>query len=104
VSIRDEGVTADELARAKEHVKGRMVLGLEATGSRMSRLARGVLFGVPVLSIDEMLERVDAVTLDEVAELGRELYDPTRLAAACVGADEECFRTAAGSVSEALAA
>ena len=40
VSLRDEGVGADELARAKEHVKGRMVLGLEATGARMSRLAR----------------------------------------------------------------
>jgi predicted Zn-dependent peptidase len=104
VSVRDAGISDDELGRAKEHVKGRMVLGLEATGSRMSRLARGILFGVPVLSLDEMLERVDAVTSEEVAELAAELYDPERLAAACVGPDEECFRTAAGSVSEALVA
>ena len=51
----------EELERAKEHVKGRMVLGLEATGARMTRLARAILFDVPLLSLDEMLERVDAV-------------------------------------------
>ncbi len=104
VKLRAEGVGEDELARAKEHVKGRMVLGLEATGARMGRLARGILFDVPLLSMDEMLARVDAVTADEVAELAGEVYDPESLAAACVGADEECFRTAAGSVSEALVA
>jgi predicted Zn-dependent peptidase len=104
VKLRDEGVGDDELARAKEHVKGRMVLGLEATGSRMGRLARSVLFDIPLLSVDEMLERVDAVTADEVAELSNEVYDPARLAAACVGPDEDCFRTAAGSVSATLVA
>ncbi len=103
-SVQTAGIGDDELTRAKEHVKGRMVLGLEATGARMGRLARGVLFDVPVLSLDEMLERVDAVTSDEVAALARELYDPSRFAAACVGPDEECFTTAAGSVSEALVA
>jgi predicted Zn-dependent peptidase len=104
VSIRDHGIDAEELARAKEHVKGRMVLGLEATGSRMSRLARGILFDIPLLSLDELLESVDAVSADEVGQLARELYDPANFAAACVGPDEDCFRTAAGSVSEALVA
>jgi predicted Zn-dependent peptidase len=104
VKLRDEGVGDEELARAKEHVKGRMVLGLEATGARMGRLARSMLFDIPLLSIDELLERVDAVSAEEVAELAQDLYDPGNLAAACVGADEECFRTAAGSVSEALVA
>ncbi|MDX6584178.1 MAG: hypothetical protein QOI10_3362 [Solirubrobacterales bacterium] len=104
LKLRDEGVDADELARAKEHVKGRMVLGLEATGARMGRLARSILFDVPLLSIDELLARVDSVSADEVGELAAQLYDPAGLAAACVGADEECFRTAAASVSEALVA
>ena len=104
VSLRDEGVGADELARAKEHVKGRMVLGLEATGARMSRLARSVMFDIPVLSLDQMLDRVDAVDTDGVAALAAELYDPAGLAAACVGPDESCFRKAAGSVSESLVA
>jgi predicted Zn-dependent peptidase len=104
VKLRDEGVGEEELARAKEHVKGRMVLGLEATGARMGRLARSILFDIPLLSLDEMLERVDAVSSDEVAALASELYDPAGLAAACVGPDEDCFRTAAAHVSEALVA
>jgi predicted Zn-dependent peptidase len=100
--LSTDGVTEEELVRAKEHVKGRMVLGLEATGARMSRIARGILFDVPILSLDELLGRVDAVTTDDVAELASDLYQPRQLAAACVGPDEDCFRTAAGHVSEAL--
>jgi predicted Zn-dependent peptidase len=102
--IRDEGATLEELERAKEHVKGRLVLALEATGARMSRAARSILFDVPLLSIDEMLARVDEVTAEEVARLANELYDPRRLSAACIGPAEERFREATASVSEALAA
>ncbi len=104
VRLRDEGVSAEELDRAKEHVKGRMVLGLESTGARMGRIARSTLFDVPLYSLDELLARVDAVEVAEVAELAAELYDPAGLAAACVGPDEERFRSAAGTVSETLVA
>ena len=103
-SLRDHGVTADELTRGKEHVKGRMVLSLESTGARMARLARSILFDVPLYSIDELLARVDAVDADDMAELAGELYDPERLSAACIGPDEERFTSAAESVSEALVA
>jgi predicted Zn-dependent peptidase len=104
VRLRDEGVSAEEIDRAKEHVKGRLVLGLEATGARMARIARGILFDVPLLSLDELLERIDGVEAAELAELAEELYDPAKLAAACVGPDEQRFRSAAGHVSEQLAA
>jgi predicted Zn-dependent peptidase len=102
VRLRDEGVSAEEVERAREHVKGRLVLGLEATGSRMTRIARGILFDVPLLSLDEILERVDAVDAEQLADLARELYDPESLAAACIGPDQQPFRAAAGHVSEAL--
>jgi predicted Zn-dependent peptidase len=101
-SLRDQGVSTEELARAKEHVKGRMVLVLEATGARMSRLARAILFDVPLLSLDQMLERVESVGEEDVAELATELYDPERLSAACIGPNEEHFKEATASVSEAL--
>lgn len=101
--LQAEGVSVDELERAREHVKGRMVLGLEATTARMSRIARAILYDVPLLSLDEMLARVGAVTQDDLAELAAELYDPTRLSAACVGSSEERFREAVAPVSEALA-
>ena len=83
--LGSEGVTEEELKRAKEHVKGRMVLGLESTSARMGRLARNILFEIPMLSLDEMIARVDAITLDDVAALAAELYDVDSLAAACVG-------------------
>lgn len=104
VLLRGQGVSDEELARAKEHLKGRMVLGMESTGARMARLARSLLFEIPLLSVDEMLERVDAVTADDVAGLAGELYDPAGLSAACIGPSEERFRSAAASVSESLAA
>jgi predicted Zn-dependent peptidase len=104
LALRDGGVSAEELSRAKESVKGRLVLGLEATAARMSRCARSILFGVPLLSLDELLERVQAVSADDVAELARELYDPARFSAACIGPEEERFRTAVESVSPALLA
>ena len=103
-SLRTEGVSDDELQRGKEHVKGRMVLGLEATAARMSRISRAILYGVPLLSLDEMLARVDAVTSSALAELAQELYAPPQLSAACIGPQEERFRAALAPVDEALAA
>lgn len=99
-----EGVSADELERAKEHVKGRMVLGLESTSARMSRIARATLFDVPLHSLDEMLALVDGVDQSAIDELVEELYDPARFSAACVGPEEDLFREALGPVSDGLVA
>ena len=103
-SLRSTPVGAEELARAKEHVKGRTVLVLESTSARMSRNANAVLFGLPLLDLDEIIARIDAVTIDDVAGLAAELYAPERISAACIGADEGCFRTAVAPVSAALTA
>lgn len=102
--IQREPVTADELDRAREHVKGRLVLAGESTAARMSRIARAVLHDLPLLSLDEMLARVDAVNVDDVSSLAGELYAEERLSAAAVGRDQDRFRAAVGPVSEALAA
>ena len=102
--LREGGLAGEELARAKEHVKGRMVLGMESTAARMSRISRSTLFDLPLLSLDEMLAEVDAVDEQQVGELTAELFDPQRFSAACIGKDEDCFRKAAGAVSEALVA
>jgi predicted Zn-dependent peptidase len=95
--------TPEELARSKENVKGRTVLGLESTSARMNRLGSSVLAGLPVLSVDEIIEHVDAVTMDDVRELAAELFAPERLSAAGVGADESAFRRALEPISPALA-
>jgi predicted Zn-dependent peptidase len=102
--VAAEGITSEELERARENVKGRTTLSMESTLARMNRLGSSVLMGVPVLTLDEVLAALDAVTLDDVAKLAAELYAPERLSAAGVGASEDTFRAALAPVSEALAA
>jgi predicted Zn-dependent peptidase len=102
--LRSEPVSAEELARAKENVKGRLVLTAESMAARMTRISRATLFGLPIDSLDEMLAKVDAVTVEELSELAGELYGVERLSAACIGRDEDHFRAALAPVSESLVA
>lgn len=83
--IADEQIPPDELARIKDHLKGRLVLSLESTGSRMSRVGRSHLFGVELLSVDELTARIDAVRGDDVRALADAFWRPERLSAAAIG-------------------
>jgi predicted Zn-dependent peptidase len=89
-----EPATTEELLRAKENLKGRVVLSLESTGARMNRLGSAILTGTPLLSGDEVVEKIDAVSLGDVAELAQELYGARSLSVAGIGADEDAFRGA----------
>ncbi len=60
----------------------------------MSRLGSSVLNELPILSVDEVIERIDAVDVDDVRELAGELFAPARLSVAGVGPDEDAFRAA----------
>jgi len=100
--IREEPATPEELERAKENLKGRVVLALESTGARMNRLGSEILAGMPLLSLDETVERIDAVTLDDLAGLVDELWSPDRLSAAGIGPDEERFDDALAAIGPAL--
>jgi predicted Zn-dependent peptidase len=102
--LTEDGVTAQELERARDNVKGRTVLSMESTLTRMNRLGSSVLMEVPLLTVDELLAAFDAVTLDDVNELAQELWLPERMSAAGVGGDETAFRRALEAVSPALAA
>jgi predicted Zn-dependent peptidase len=92
--LGEEPATPEELRRAKENLKGRVVLSLESTGARMNRLGSEVLAGAPLLSLDEVTERIDAVTLDDLAQLARELWAAERLSVAGIGPDRERFEEA----------
>jgi predicted Zn-dependent peptidase len=83
-----EGITDAEVERGKGMVKGAFVLGLEDTGSRMSRLGKGELLYDELLSVDELLARVDAVTPEAVREVASELL-VRPLSLAVVGPFEE---------------
>lgn len=97
--LRRDPASAEELARAKENLKGRVVLSLESTGARMNKLGSALLNGTPLLSVDEVVEQIDAVTLDTVAELAEELFAPERLSVAGIGPDEDVFRAALGPLA-----
>ena len=92
--LRERPGTDEELDRARENVKARIILGLESSSARMSRLGGSVLFGLPILEPDELMERIDAVTLSDLASLADELWAPGRLSAAGIGPSEEAFRAA----------
>jgi predicted Zn-dependent peptidase len=72
--------------------------------ARMNRLGASLLTGIPLLSLDEVLARTDAVTADDIAALVEEYYDPTRLSAAAVGGDEDVFKRALEAVNPELIA
>jgi predicted Zn-dependent peptidase len=71
--VAADGLTEDEVARGKGMAKGSLVLGLEDTGSRMSRLGKGELVYGELLSVDELLARVDAVTPEQVRQVAAEV-------------------------------
>jgi predicted Zn-dependent peptidase len=79
--VAEHGVSDEEVARGKGMFKGSLVLGLEDTGSRMTRLGKGELLYRELLSVDEVLARVDAVTPDDVRDVAATIYGaPTSLA------------------------
>jgi predicted Zn-dependent peptidase len=71
--LASAGVTDDELYRAKESLKGSLVLGLESTRARMTRLGKNEITHGECLSVDELVARVDAVTAQHVAALADRL-------------------------------
>jgi predicted Zn-dependent peptidase len=96
--LREQPATEEELERARENVKARVVLALESTGARMNRLGASLLFGLPLLETDEVVARFEAVTMDDLRELTDELWAPERLSAAGIGPDEQVFRDAVAGV------
>jgi predicted Zn-dependent peptidase len=97
----EDPISEAELERSRENVKGRVVLSLESTAARMNRLGASVLNELPILSVDEVIERIDAVTIADVRELASELFVPERLSVAAVGADEELFNRALAPIQAA---
>jgi predicted Zn-dependent peptidase len=101
--LREQPATDEELTRAKENLKGRVVLSLESTGARMNRLGSEVLAETPLLSLDELVEQIDAVSLDDLTALVHELWDPRRLSAAGIGPDQGRFEEALSALEPQIA-
>lgn len=83
--ILGDGITSDELHRSKNHIKGELVLGLESTSHRMSRLGKAELSDGELLSLDELVERIDGVTVEDVNRIAREIFIPQKMVLAVIG-------------------
>jgi predicted Zn-dependent peptidase len=96
-------VRPDELERAKENLKGRIMLSMESTANRMSRLGKSLITDTELLSIERIVAEIDAVEVDALAELAGVLLAPEKLSAAGIGPDEERFLAAVEHVNPGLA-
>ena len=92
-----------ELERAKENLKGRLLLSMESTSTRMNRLGKSLITDSELLSLDRIVAEIDAVEPASVAELAAALLAPERLSAACIGPSEERFLEALGRITPDLA-
>ncbi|MFN2466684.1 MAG: M16 family metallopeptidase [Gaiellaceae bacterium] len=95
---------ARELERAKENLKGRIMLSMESTSNRMSRLGKSLITDSELLSLERIIAEIDGVDASAVAELASLLLASERLSAAGIGPDEDLFRRAVEHVNPGLPA
>ena len=92
-----------ELYRAKENLKGRVVLSMESTSTRMNRLGKSLVTDSEILSLDRVIAEIEAVEAEAVCELAATLLASERLSAAGIGPSEEHFLAALEGVTPSLA-
>ncbi|HEY2326193.1 MAG TPA: pitrilysin family protein [Gaiellaceae bacterium] len=92
-----------ELDRAKENLKGRLLLSMESTSTRMNRLGKSLISDSELLSLERLIAEIDAVESESVCALARTLLDPTLISAAGIGPSEERFVAAVERVTPNLA-
>jgi predicted Zn-dependent peptidase len=97
-------VRPDELTRAKENLKGRIMLSMESTSNRMSRLGKSLITDTELLSFERIIAEIDAVEAGEVSELAGLLLAPEKLSISGIGPTERVFRAAARRLNPAVLA
>ena len=83
--LRENPVPEEELRRAKNNLKGSLMLGLESTGARMSNLARQQLYFGRYIGLSELLERVEQVSAEDLQQITAAAFDPDRMGLTVLG-------------------
>jgi predicted Zn-dependent peptidase len=83
--FKEEPLAEGELRRAKDHLKGSLMLGLESTSSRMSNLARQEIYFGRFFSLDELLESIESVTEQDVRRIAQTFFDARQIALTILG-------------------
>jgi predicted Zn-dependent peptidase len=100
--IAANGPTDAELERAKENLKGRIMLSMESTSNRMTRLGRSVITDTEILSLPRIIAEIEGVEPEAISALAGVLLAQERLSAAGIGPSEKQFSTAVERVSPGL--
>ena len=83
--LKSEIVGEEELRRAKDHLKGSLMLSLESTSSRMSNLARQEMYFGKFFTLDGLVESIEAVTAEDVQRIARTFFDAKQIALTVLG-------------------
>jgi len=83
--LKENSVPEDELRRAKDHLKGSFMLGLESTSSRMSNLARQEMYFQRFFTLDEMIQSIEEITAGQVQRIAQEFFNPKNITLAVLG-------------------
>jgi predicted Zn-dependent peptidase len=83
--LKQESVLEEELRRAKDYMKGSLMLSLESTGSRMANLARQQMYFGRFFSLDELIQNIERITSDDVQSIARIFFDPKHVALTVLG-------------------
>ncbi len=102
-AVSDE-VREEEVERAKENLKGRVMLSMELTSNRMSRLGKSLVTDSDLLSLDQILAEIDAVDAESVAQLAGMLFATEGLSVAGIGTNEDRFLASVQEIGPHLSA
>lgn len=83
--MKETPLGEEELTRAKDQVKGNILMGLESSNSRMANLARQEMYFQQFFTVEEITARIDAVQADQVQAMAQRLFDPNRIAVTLLG-------------------
>jgi predicted Zn-dependent peptidase len=83
--LKQETLSPEELTRAKDQVKGNILLGLESSNARMANLARQEMYFHQFIGVDEIIARIDEVQADHVQTMAQKLFDPAHIAVTLLG-------------------
>jgi predicted Zn-dependent peptidase len=83
--LKAQPVGEEDLRRAKDHLKGSLMLSLESTGSRMSNLARQEMYFGRFFTLDELVESIESVTAGDVQRIAQTFFDPKQVALTVLG-------------------
>ncbi len=83
--LKETPLTSEELTRAKDQLKGNILMGLESSSSRMANLARQEMYFHQFFTVEEIIARIEAVTSEQIQGMAQRLFDPDRIAVTLLG-------------------